>query len=99
VGGIPLGSHIYPRHKAGVENKVADAHNRRVMILVAICTELTTFERLREEYELCPDFVKICVTLWGSSVREMDDFLLQDKYLFRFRKLCIPRMSLEGILS
>ena len=37
--------------------------------------------------------------LRGGSVREMNDFLLQDDYLFRFRKLCIPRISLSDFLS
>jgi len=54
------------------------------------------FERLREDYDSCPDFGEIYVTLRDSSVREMDDFLLQDSYLFRFRKLCT---SLRDFLS
>ena len=29
---------------------------------------------------------------------EIDDFLLQDGYLFRFRKLCIPRTSVREFL-
>ena len=49
------------KHKAGVENKV-DALSRRVMILVAMSAEVTEFERLREEYESCPDFGEIYVT-------------------------------------
>ena len=71
------------KHKTGVENKVADALNRRVMILVAMSEEVTGFERLRE-YESCPDFGEIYVALWDSFVREMDGFLLQNGYLFRF---------------
>ena len=39
------------------------------------------------------------VTLRNSSVREMDGFLLQDGYQFRFCKLCIPRTSLRDFLS
>jgi len=38
------------KHKAGVENKVADALSRCVMILVAMSAEVIGFERLREEY-------------------------------------------------
>jgi len=79
----------------GVENKVVDALNRYVIILVAMSVEVLGFERLREEYDSCPDFGKIYVTLRDSSVREMDGFLLRDGYLFRFRKLCIPRTSLR----
>ena len=56
------------------------------------------FERLREEYD-SPDLRKIYVTLRDGPIREMYSFLLQDGYLFRFRKLCIPRTSLRDFLS
>ena len=62
-------------------------------------TEVVGFEKLKEEYESCPDFGKIYVTLRDGPVREMYGFLLQDGYLFRFRKLCIPRTSLRDFLS
>jgi len=52
------------------------------MILVAMSTEVIQFERLRE-YESCPDFGEIYVTLLDGSVQEMNVFLLQDGYLFR----------------
>ena len=63
-------------NKAGVENKVADALSRRVMILVAMNVEVIGFERLREEYDSCPDFGEIYVTLRDDSIREIDGFLL-----------------------
>jgi len=84
------------KNKAGVENKVADALSWRVMILIVMSAEVTGFERLREEYESCPDFEKIYVTLWDDSIREMDNFLLQDdcssgsiNYVFPVRPLGI----------
>ena len=71
------------------------------MILIAMSAEVIRFERLslREEYDSCPDFGEIYVTLRDDSLREMDGFLLQDGYLFRFRKLCISRTSLKNFLS
>ena len=39
------------------------------------------------------------VMLQDGSVREMDEFLLQDGYLFMLRKLCISRTSLWDFLS
>jgi len=39
------------------------------------------------------------VMLRDNSVREIDSFILQDGYLFRFRKLYIPRTSLGVSLS
>jgi len=47
------------KHKAGIENKVADALSRRVMTLLTMSTEVIGFERLKEEYDSCPDFEKI----------------------------------------
>ena len=72
--------------------------NRRVMILIAMSAKVTGFERLREEYESCPDFGEIYTMLRGPT-REMDGFLLDGGYLFRFRKLCIHRTSLRDFLS
>jgi len=57
--------------------------------------EVTGLEILREEYESCPDFGKIYVTLRDGSVRETDEFLLQDGYLSRFCKLCIFLTSIR----
>ena len=68
------------------------------MILVAMSAEVTGFERLREKYESCPEFEKIYVALRDGSVREMDGFLLQDRYLFRFHKLCILRTSIRTLV-
>ena len=87
------------KHKTGVENKVTDALCQRVMILVVMSAEVTGFERLREEHESCPDFGKIYVALQDGSVREMDEFLLQNEYLFSLRKLCIPRTSIRDSLG
>jgi len=42
--------------------------------------------------------VRKYVMLWDNSVREIDSFLLQDGYLFRLHKLCIP-LRPSGILS
>ena len=39
------------KHNAGVENKVVDALNQHVIILVVMSAEVTGFERLKEEYE------------------------------------------------
>jgi len=46
-----------------IENKVADVLSRRVIILVAMSEEVIGFEKLREEYESCPDFGEMCVML------------------------------------
>jgi len=53
--------------------------------------ELTRFERLRKEYEPCPDLEKY-VMLRDSSVRKMDGFLLMMKiYLDSVRYVFLVR--------
>ena len=54
------------RHKAEVENKVADALSQCVIVFVAMSAEVIGFERLREKYESCPDFGETYVTLWDN---------------------------------
>ena len=49
------------------------------------------FNKIKEEYESCIDFGEIVVLLKEGVTPEIHGFLLQDGYLFRFRKLCIPR--------
>ena len=86
------------RHKAGTENKAADALSRRISLLVAMSVETTGFERIREEYATCPDFEKIYTLLRDGLARERDDFFLQDGYLFHANRLCIPQGSTRDFI-
>ena len=90
--------HIHPTSKAGVENKAAHALSRRVFILIKTSTTVNSFERLKIEYESCPDFHEIYAKLKDETTREVDGFVLHDGYLFIGRKLCIPRISLREFL-
>ena len=85
------------RHK-GVENKAVDALNRRLTILTILSNQVVRFEKIKTEYESCPDFQEIFTLLNSGTTREIDGFLVQDGYLFRFRKLCIPRTSVREFL-
>ena len=53
-----------------IENKVADALSWRVMILIAMSAKITRFEKLKEEYESCPDCEKICHLMGQFSSRD-----------------------------
>jgi len=79
------------KHKAEVENRVADALSRRRALLSVMSTDVVGFEKIKDTYESCPDFENIYTILSDSLTHEVDDFLLQDGYLFRSRMLCIPR--------
>ena len=86
------------KHKAGVENKVADALSRRVSILVAVSNEVTGFERIKNDYESCPDFGEVYKRLADGLVREQDDYFLLVGYLFKANQLCIPRTSVRDFI-
>uniref|UniRef100_A0A2N9GB76 RNA-directed DNA polymerase n=1 Tax=Fagus sylvatica TaxID=28930 RepID=A0A2N9GB76_FAGSY len=86
------------KHKAGIENKVADAFSRRVTLLSMMSTNVTGFERLRDEYESCPDFGKLHATLSSAPHPTIEDYTIQDGYLFKANKLCIPRTSVRDFL-
>jgi len=56
------------------------------------------FERIKEEYESCPDFGEIVYVLKEGVTPKIDGFILQDNYLFWFRKLCVLCTFLRGYL-
>jgi len=64
------------------------------MILIAMSVVVTGFEILRSINHV-PTLEKYISMLWDGPTREM----LHDKYLFRFRKLCILHTSLRDFLS
>ena len=64
--------------------------SRRVCFLNQLSVEVVGFERIKEEHESCPDFGEIIYALKEGVTPEIYGLLLQDDYLFRFRKLCSP---------
>jgi hypothetical protein len=86
------------KHKARIENKAADALSRRVTLLSMMSTNVTGFERLRDEYESCLDFGKLHATLSNASYPTIEDYTIQDGYLFKANKPCIPRTSVRDFL-
>jgi hypothetical protein len=61
-------------------------------------TNVTGFERLRDEYESCLDFEKLHATLSNASYPTIEDYTIQDGYLFKANKPCIPRTSVRDFL-
>jgi len=58
--------------------------------------EVVGFEKIKDEYESCPDFKEIVYALKGV-IPKIDSFLLHDGYLFRFRKLMCSLYFLERL--
>ena len=78
-----LQDYMFPlRHKARVENKAADALSRRIFILTKMSTVVNDFEKIKAEYESCPDFCDIYAILIDESTQEVDGYTLHDGYLF-----------------
>jgi hypothetical protein len=79
------------KHKSGIENKAIDDFSRRVTFLSIMSVEVTGFKRLKEEYESCSEFGEINLTLKDENHRVINGYHLQEGYLFRDNKLCIPK--------
>ena len=86
------------KHRAGVENKAADALSRRVSLLSVMSVKVTRFEQLKDDYETCPDFGELYTSLRSASWPVLDDYTLQDGYLFKANKLCIPQSLVRDFL-
>ena len=82
------------KHKSGKLNQVADALSRQAHLLVTIRNECLAFDYIKDLYGEGEDFK----TMWEkccSLAHGIDDFLLQDGFLFKGNRLCIPQGSLH----
>ena len=86
------------KHRVGVKNKAADALSRRVSLLSIMNVKVIGFERLKDDYESCLDFGELCTSLSNVPRLILEDYTLQDGYLFKANKLCIPRSSVRDFL-
>uniref|UniRef100_A0A5B7BML6 RNA-directed DNA polymerase n=1 Tax=Davidia involucrata TaxID=16924 RepID=A0A5B7BML6_DAVIN len=85
-------------HRAGVENKAADALSRVVLVLQSMSVHVIGFDRMKDSYANCPDFGIIFQAVRDGNRRDYVDFILRDGYLFRGFRLCIPRTSIRDFL-
>jgi len=65
--------------------------SRRVTLLSVMSVEVIGFERFKKEYESCSEFGEIYLTLKDENHHVINGYHLQDGYLFRDNKLCIPK--------
>ena len=86
------------KHRVGVENKAAIALGRRVSLLSIMSVKVIGFERLKDDYESCLDFGELYTSLSNALRLILDDYTLQDGYLFKANKLCIPQFSVRDFL-
>ena len=56
------------------------------------------FDRLKYEYSACLDFGIVYDEVSNGNLYEYVDFLVENDYLFKVTKLCIPRTSFRNLL-
>ena len=62
------------KHRAGIENKAVDALSRGVSLLSIMSVKVTGFERLKDDYESCPDFGELYTSLSNAPRPIPDDY-------------------------
>jgi hypothetical protein len=72
--------------------------SRRSSLLSAMNVKVIGFERLKDEYDSCPDFKDIFLGLQSGQSDTTDGFRLEAGYLFKTNKLCIPRTSVRDFI-
>ena len=64
------------KHRAGIENKAANALSRRVSLLSIMSVKVTGFERLKDDYESSQDFGELYTSLSNVPRPILDDYTL-----------------------
>ena len=67
-------------------------------MLSVMSVKVTRFERLKDDYKSCPYFRELYTSLSNTAQPILDDYTLQDGYLFKANKLCIPQSSVRDFL-
>jgi hypothetical protein len=83
------------KHKAGAENRVADALSRKHHLLATLTVEVTAFAELKQQYQNDPDFGKTFGQLSIGASPAPAKFTLVEGYLFYDNRLCLPRTSIR----
>nr|XP_043612552.1 uncharacterized protein LOC122584455 [Erigeron canadensis] len=81
------------KHKAGVANVVADALSRRYSLLSILEARVLGFSFIKELYAADPYFSDCLI-----EAHQKGPYVVQDDFLFKNGKLCIPRGSIRDLL-
>jgi hypothetical protein len=86
------------RHKAGTENKVADALSRRPHLLHMFSANVAGFDSIKTEYTSDEDFGSVWNNISNQGNSAEKEYVLRDGFLFYKSRLCIPRGSFREFL-
>nr|GEY36726.1 hypothetical protein [Tanacetum cinerariifolium] len=83
------------KHKAGSSNVVADALSRRHSMLSIFEARVLGFSFIKELYESDRDFGPL---LYSSPNMSKGPYVVQDGFIFKNGRLCIPKGSIQDLL-
>ena len=84
------------KHKKGKENVIADALSRRYTLLTQLDYKIFGLETIKEQYVHDDDFKD--VLLQCKDGKAWNKFVVNDGFVFRANKLCIPASSVHLLL-
>jgi hypothetical protein len=88
------------KHKAGTENRVADALSRKAFLLHTVTVDVNWFHGVKEQYPEDPDFGKIYKQLLNNPQDLEGQYSIFNGFVFRGTKLCLPNSSMcEFVVS
>ena len=84
------------KHKKGTVNKVADALSVRNLMVQSIELESVGISAMKDMYAEDDDFKEIyqtCQEMGDKYYTNFAEYLIQEGFLFKGGKLCVPRGS------
>ena len=85
-------------HRSSIENQAVDALSRLTVTLHRMSAHVIGFDKLKNEYSGCPNFGIIYNEVSNGNRQEYLDFLVENGYLFKVTKLCVPRTLFRDLL-
>jgi hypothetical protein len=76
------------KHKKGKDNIIADALSRRYIMLSQLDCHIFGLESIKGQYEFDADFKYVLLNC--KEGRAWNKYVLNEGYLFRANRLCIP---------
>jgi hypothetical protein len=84
------------QHKKGKDNVIADALSRRYTLLSQLDCRIFGLETIKEQYVLDTGFKDVLLNC--KEGRAWNKFVINDGYVFRANRLCIPVGSVRHLL-